>query len=267
MAVLRLGSRGLDVRALQQGLRAKGHVVGDADGDFGPSTDAAVKAFQRAIGLKPDGWAGEMTHEGLFPTPWPPRAGRLARFTPFLVGRMFPGTRLYNIVVNLPLVLDGLEASGLTDQAMGLMALATIRAESAGFLPIDEAASKFNTDPEAAPFNRYEPGTSAGRRLGNGAAGDGARFKGRGFVQLTGRENYLTIGERIGVDLIAEPEKANDPRIAGRVLAQFLKKAETRIRAALARRDFASARKAVNGGKHGLADFEACYRAGEALLT
>ena len=267
VALLKLGSRGADVAALQQGLKTKGYAIADPDGVFGASTDAAVRSFQGSVGLNPDGWAGEMTQEALFPTPWPERPGELARFTPFLVGRMFPGTRLFNIAANLPHILDGLEAAQLTDRSMGLMALATLRAESASFGPIDEGVSRFNTDTNAAPFNRYDAGTPIGARLGNTGAGDGAKFKGRGFVQLTGRDNYARIGAEIGRDLVARPEDANEPATAGLILGRFLKNSERRIRRALASRDFVAALKAVNGGRHGLAEFEACYLAGERLLA
>lgn len=267
MALLKLGARGPDVTALQQGLRSKGFVIGDADGVFGPATDRAVRDLQKSAGLNPDGLAGELTHEAIFPTPMKLRPGLLGRVTPLMVGRMFPDTRLYNIAVNLPFVLDGLEACDLGDKPMILMALATIRAESAAFLPIDEGISTLNTDPGARPFNRYEPGTGPGKRLGNTRAGDGARYKGRGFVQLTGRHNYKHFGAKIGADLIASPEDAKDPAMAGRILAEFLAANQTKIRDALAGQDFATARKAVNGGKHGLPAFEACYRAGETLLA
>lgn len=267
MALLRLGSTGPEVTALQEGLRARGASVDDAPRVFGASTDQAVRAFQKSVGLNPDGLAGEMTREALSPTPMTQRSGAAGRITPFLVGRLFPGTRLYNIIVHLPAVLDGLMAASLDDRDMVLMALATIRAESSGFEPIDELVSRFNTDKDAKPFNRYEPGTGAGDRLGNTKKGDGARFKGRGFVQLTGRDNYARIGKEIGVDLIGKPEMAGEPAIAGLVLGRFLANARSRIRRALERRDFAAARKAVNGGSHGLAEFEACYRAGETLLT
>jgi hypothetical protein len=54
--------------------------------------------------------------------------------------------------------------------------------------------------------------------LGNTKAGDGKRFKGRGFVQLTGRANYQRTGDRLGVDLIETPDLACDPEIAAKII-------------------------------------------------
>lgn len=70
-------------------------------------------------------------------------------------------------------------------------------------------------------FNkRYGPQTRVGKQLGNNKAGDGARFCGRGFVQLTGRTNYAKASKFVGVDLIANPEKACNPDIAYRIATQ-----------------------------------------------
>lgn len=185
--------------------------------------------------------------------------------TPELVARLFvPATPLANIRNNLPHVLAGLRSYGLADRDMLLMALATIRAETEGFAPIDEMKSKYNTD--KAPFDLYEPGTPVGTKLGNTQAGDGALFKGRGFVQLTGRDNYDRIGTQIGVNLVAQPPQANQPRLAGLILAQFLANKEDAIRAALVADDLALARKLINGGSHGLDRFKDAYAKGLALI-
>jgi hypothetical protein len=188
----------------------------------------------------------------------------LARVTADAVKKMFPATPLKNIQANLPFVLDGLRAVGLTDRPMLLMALATIRAETEGFRPIDEGRSKFNTS--KTPFDKYDAGTSIGKRLGNTVPGDGPRFKGRGYVQLTGRFNYNAIGKRIGVDLIANPQLANTPVVAGRILAQFLLDHQPCVRTALTKGDLRAARKCVNGGSHGLDRFTDAFRKGEAAL-
>ena len=186
--------------------------------------------------------------------------GALDQTTPERVRRLFPDTPLAPIRMNLPFVLAGLRARSLVDRNMLLMALATIRAETEGFVPIDEGRSKFNT--RVTPFDLYEPGTEAGRRLGNAQRGDGSRFKGRGFVQLTGRDNYTRVGPQVGADLLGDPSRANDPTIAGLILAQFLKNKEAKVRSALASGDLKTARKLVNGGSHGLERFEDAFRRG-----
>ena len=165
---------------------------------------------------------------------------------------------------HLPSVLAGLRACALGDRQMVLMALATIRAETEGFLPIPEGISGFNT--RVRPFDRYEPGTSAGIRIGNTQRGDGARFKGRGFVQLTGRDNYGRVGRQIGADLLGDPELAIDSELAGRILAHFLKNNEGRVRTALDADDLRTARKCVNGGSHGMERFRDAYELGDVAL-
>jgi len=185
--------------------------------------------------------------------------------TPSLVRQTFPrATPQSNLSTHLPFVLAGLRARHLGDRAMVTMAIATIRAETEGFLPIDEGISAFNT--RRKPFDLYEPGTQVATDLGNTQPGDGARFKGRGYIQLTGRDNYQRIGRQVGVDLIGQPQVANDPGIAGLILAQFLKNREAAIRAAMAAHQLAKARRLVNGGSHGLDRFVETYEKAMALL-
>jgi len=69
-------------------------------------------------------------------------------------------------------------------------------------------------------FDKYEPGTKLGKILGNVLKGDGYRFRGEGHVQNTGRNNArkatLRINElfKLGIDLVANPEKRGDPFIS-----------------------------------------------------
>ncbi|MGO8468336.1 M15 family metallopeptidase [Rhizobium leguminosarum] len=198
-----------------------------------------------------------------FTTEVPAAFGRdvLHLATPDAVAKMFPVTPRSNISANLPFVLAGLRATALADVAMVLMALSTIRAETEGFRPISEGRSKYNT--RYSEFDLYE-----GRRdLGNIEPGDGPRFKGRGYVQLTGRHNYKRIGDIVGTNLIADPELANESGVAGLVLAQFLKTKERAIRHALSVHDFVAARRAVNGGSHGLDRFVDAFKRGETALS
>jgi peptidoglycan hydrolase-like protein with peptidoglycan-binding domain len=269
MQTLKEGSSGPDVTALQQRLQAAGFDPGKVDGEFGPGTEAAVMAFQKSEGLVPDGVAGPRTLAalGLAPAGAPDSAGEdvTARVTVNQVSKMCPGAPLGSIKRHLPEVLRALRERGLGDKAMVLMAIATIRAETAGFEPISELKSRFNTSPNGHPFDLYD----ARKDLGNRGQPDGAAFKGRGFVQLTGRANYERFSARLGLGdrLVHHPELANDPQHAADILAAFLKDEEGRIREALAEGDLAAARKRVNGGSHGLGPFSEAYRVGDAIIA
>jgi len=178
--------------------------------------------------------------------------------------RIIPFAPRANIERNLPFVLDALVAPELADKSMILMALATICAETGSFLPISEGQSRFNTSLAGHPFDLYDSRAD----LGNLGPPDGQRFKGRGFIQLTGRANYALHGAAIGLgdQLLENPDLANIPGIAARLLASFLKAHEERIRAALAAHDLREARRLVNGGSHGLEAFTAAYNTGLALI-
>lgn len=67
-------------------------------------------------------------------------------------------------------------------------------------------------------FNKYEPGTRIGKNLGNTIKGDGYRYRGAGYVMITGRSNYKRAGQKLGVDLINKPELATRPDIAAKIL-------------------------------------------------
>ncbi len=167
----------------------------------------------------------------------------------------FPGARRENVAYYWPYVREALREAMLESPRMVAFALATIAAETAGFVPLREMQSIWNTDRK--PFDKYE-----GRKdLGNVQPGDGARFPGRGFVQLTGRANYRTYGQRIYQPLEDEPDLANEPKIAAQILAMFIADRAEKIDTALRASDFASARRAVNGGTHGLERFKRAYTA------
>lgn len=265
MDTLREGSRGEEVVALQQRLKEKGFSPGAIDGDFGPGTEAAVLAFQHSEGLLADGIVGPRTAAalGFGQAELPPEPG-MPDITIAIASKMVPGAPLDNIKNNLPIVLQELKDWGLTAPSIVLAAIATIRVETGRFEPISEFVSRFNTSPGGHPFDLYD----FRRNLGNAAEGDGAKYKGRGFIQLTGKANYERFGPMVGVDdLVDHPDRANEPRIAAKLLAAFLKAKEIIIKQALTEGDFATARRAVNGGTFGLSDFTASYRTGATLIS
>jgi len=263
LPVLRRGAESADVTLLQERLAARGFRPGRHDGRFGPATEAALLAFQRAEGLLADGIAGPVTWHALAQRGDGRPVDRSAEITPELVAEMFPVTPLGSIRRHLPAVLAGLRGHGLVDKPMLLMALATIRAESEGFAPVEERISRFNTSPDGHPFDLYDHR----RDLGNQGAPDGARFRGRGFVQLTGRENYKRYGERLGLPLARDPERALQPTAAGLLLGAYLADRDQSIKLALLEGDLARARRLVNGGVHGIDRFTSAWRIGDRLLA
>jgi hypothetical protein len=117
------------------------------------------------------------------------------------------GSPLEHVEANWPLVDAALVDRNMGDRPVEIAALATIGVETGGFLPI----------PEWASGDEYE-----GRAdLGNTQPGDGRRYKGRGYVQITGRANYETYGTAIGVDLEASPDLALEPATAARIFAAY----------------------------------------------
>jgi len=237
------------------------------DGDLGEKTRAALSLFCEAvlINCMQTGQFGRTFAQRLLDFASPSNTtivSPTATITAGLVAPMFPGASRSNIATHLPNVLLALRELGLGDKTMINMALSTIRAETAGFMPISEFQSKYNTDPGQHPFNKYDNRTV----LGNRGRPDGANFKGRGFVQLTGRDNYDRIGRQIGVDLINNPQLANESLVAAKILARFLKNKESAIRNAIAVNDLALARRAVNGGSHGLDAFKEAFNKGRNIL-
>ena len=112
----------------------------------------------------------------------------------------------------------------------------------------------FRYDEEIASGADYE-----GRRdLGNTQRGDGKRYKGRGYIQLTGRANYRNYGKMIGVDLENNPELAKRPDIAAAVAIAYW---NSRVNRDAARRgDVRTVTYNINGGYNGLSDREAKFK-------
>jgi predicted chitinase len=103
-------------------------------------------------------------------------------------------------------------------------------------------------------FRKYDPkyAPKKAKALGNKKVGDGARYKGRGYIQLTGRYNYKRAGEALGLPLEAKPEMVETPEVAAQVAVWFWKnRVQPRVD------DFGNtpaATKPINSGLKGLQD-------------
>jgi len=133
-------------------------------------------------------------------------------------------------------------------------ALATAYKETAHTM---QPISEFGGD--AYFFRRYDPKGSrpdlAGV-LGNTKPGDGARYKGRGYVQLTGRKNYALASAKLGVDLVGHPELALGDDVAAKIMRRGMdegwftgRKFATYLPATVpaTRKQFTDARRIING--------------------
>jgi putative chitinase len=275
ISTLFLGSTGKDVELLQQALFEKTMYAGLIDGTFDADTERAVIAFQRSADLKPDGVAGPATLGALGLPGADPRtdaiADPLTGMSVALVRQMCDGAPVQHIRDYLPDINRALVAQGLRAAPMVLMAIATIHVEAGQFKPVTEGISRFNTAlPGGTPFGKYEHRTD----LGNVQAGDGPRFLGRGFVQLTGRSNYHRYGAMLTppVKLEETPERALESAIAADVLCLYLKSNSSRIKAVLTSDTMAptdklaALRRIVNGGLHGFDAFAQSWTTGARLM-
>lgn len=108
-----------------------------------------------------------------------------------------------------------------------------------------------------AQQKKYEPSTEVSKSLGNTEKGDGARFKGRGALQITGRNNYAKYGPLIGQDLIANPELAEQPEYAFHTACAFWK--ENGLNDLADKKNFEEITKKINGGVATLAERQKYY--------
>jgi len=266
--LLKLGSTGEDVVKLQQKLGV------DPIGKFGPKTEAAVKSWQSSNGLSADGIVGDGTWAKMFaegtvsqpsvitePSPSPSVGGlkleKLKGHIPDSVIAQIPDTAA-KFQINTPLRLAhflaqcGHESGGfrLTKENLNYSAKG-LTGTFKKYFPTEAAAKPYERQPVKIANKVY------GNRMGNGpeSSGEGAKFCGRGYIQLTGKENYTAFGKSINEDILSNPDRvASDYALLS--AAWFFSKNGLHKMADGGATDtvVTSITKRVNGGTIGLAD-------------
>jgi putative chitinase len=216
--ILKKGDNNENVKLMQQKLGIEPAVT-----NFGPKTEAAVKAWQVANGLVADGIVGPATWAKIMgestPIPAAPiqpvanvgglKLDKLKGHIPDAVIQMIPDTAA-KFGINTPLRLAhflaqcGHESGGFraTQENLNYSAkgLAGIFKK---YFPTEAAAASYARNPQKIANKVY------GNRMGNGpeSSGEGYKFRGRGYIQLTGKENYTAFGKAIGEDILSNPDK------------------------------------------------------------
>jgi putative chitinase len=177
--LLKLGSKGDDVEKLQEKLGLK------SDGSFGSNTEKAVKEWQLKNGLTPDGVIGDKSWNKLFAN----STENIIVLDSNLKLEKLKGIIPDNVISQIPTTADKFNITNTLRLAHFLSQCAH---ESGNFKWVTEFASG----------KAYE-----GRKdLGNTEPGDGVKFKGRGYIQLTGRANYTKFSQFCGEDCVVNPE-------------------------------------------------------------
>jgi len=112
--------------------------------------------------------------------------------------------------------------------------------------PDIDTAEKYERNPEKIANKVY------GGRMGNTEEGDGAKYIGRGLIQLTGKENYANCGLGLGVDLLGNPDWLSNPQYAVMSAGWFWNKKNLNQYADTM--DIETMTKRINGGSIGIAD-------------
>ena len=212
MSTLRRGDEGPLVVKLQEKLGV------EAIGKFGPKTEAALTAWQLSNGLQADGIAGPFTLSKL-------GIEDLPKATPIEIPDS--GFKLHNLKGHIPdaviaQIPDTASRFGITNTLRLAHFLSQCGHESGGFKAVRENLNysakglvgifKKYFSPTLAIAYERQPEKIANRvyagRMGNGDehSGDGYKYRGRGYIQLTGKENYTRFDATVPESIIADPD-------------------------------------------------------------
>jgi putative chitinase len=207
--LLKLGSKGEEVKQLQTKLGLT------SDGSFGPGTEKAVKEWQINNGLTSDGIIGDKSWSKMFPT--------TKLVTESVSGTLnidkLKGHIPDSVLLQIP---DTAKKFNITNNLRLAHFLAQCGHESGGFKAISENLN-YSADGLKKIFGKYFPGNLNesyarqpekiaarvyGGRMGNGdeSTKEGYKFRGRGYIQLTGKSNYVNFTKFIGEDCVSNPD-------------------------------------------------------------
>lgn len=141
------------------------------------------------------------------------------------------------------LVENELRGHGITDNIEIAAIMAQCAHESGDWKYLRELGND-------AYFAKYDGRAS----LGNTQPGDGLKFKGRGFIQITGRDIYTRAGRYLNIDLVNKPELAEDPSIAAKLVVYFFFEYKKNSTKTIDWNDIVAVTRLVNGGQNGLPD-------------
>jgi putative chitinase len=263
--LLKVGSKGEDVKKLQQKLGL------GADGIFGRGTEEAIKSFQTKNGLTPDGIVGEQTWQKIMGqsvliTEPAPVVSQVIQNSGSLKLEKLKGHIPDNVIAQIP---DTASKFGIDTPLKLAHFLAQCGHESGGFRLTQENLN-YSAQGLKNIFPKYFPGNLSesyarnpqkiaskvyGGRMGNGpeSTGEGYKFRGRGYIQLTGKDNYTAFGKSINEDILSNPDLVSTkyPLLSA---AWFFSKNCLRKCVDASDSTVTSVTKCVNGGTIGLPD-------------
>jgi putative chitinase len=212
LKLLKIGSTGEEVKKLQEKLGLK------PDGEFGKNTEAAVKKWQKANGLTDDGIVGDKSWSKLF------EITKIITDDKVLTPNTLDISKLKghipdSVMVQLP---ETIKKFNITNNLRLSHFLSQCAHESGDFKAVSENLN-YSSDGLKRIFTKYFPGNLSesyarqpekiasrvyGGRMGNGDENtkEGYKFRGRGYIQLTGKDNYTKFGEFIGEDCVSNPD-------------------------------------------------------------
>ena len=175
---------------------------------------------------------------------------------------------------NLDFLRGFIQQNGITDPKEQAMFLSQLDHESGGFKVLSENL-RYKPESLLKVFPKYFKGGIEearqvaaggpeaianrvyGNRMGNKQEGDGFKYRGRGFIQLTGRDNYAKAGKDLGIDLLGNPDLASQPETAAKIALWYWK--QRGISRPAQSGDIEKVTRLINGGTNGLDDRKSKY--------